>query len=471
MKLRIPIARLGKWHHPVYGVVKFDEQDFSDIQANFKKNIRGYEPYLRYGHNEKGPGIHDGERALGFLEDLKKEGDVLWGVFNPTNEKVIEEVKNKEYKYASAEIVRNAKDKETGEPITIFLKGQSLTNAPFIPNLPSNEIISNHANEELFSEKGETIFFFSDLTKDKPMVELSSEVNEQKNSEISFMKRFFQKFLALADQMEAMDTEEKATPQVAIFVEQKEEQQEMQNKDAQIQELTDKLSALEAQVSQLLADKKMPEKQKKEEMCEDCEKPMSECGCEEYSEATPAVETPAQQVAKEPPAKEEEKEVVTEEEVPAVEEVAQQAAVEAAQEEDPAVVALKEKLAAMEAELQQVRASQEEAAKAEAEKAFARLLSDRVVKAVSAGVYPEKANMAANLVKALRTQAQQSETVMLSDGESPVDLTEAVFSLLSEGQIDFDQAGAEVQTMSTQELSENPYRDRIEALRSRNSKK
>ena len=148
--LKIPIAKIGKWFHKNYGTVEFTQEDFDHIVGNFRANARGYEPYLRYGHNKKGAGIFSGEPAIGFLKEMQQLGDVLWGTFEPTTDEVVDEIRSGQYRYASAEVVRNATDKSTGKPLRIFLKGHTLTNEPFIPDLPRNGL----ADTQYLSEDG-----------------------------------------------------------------------------------------------------------------------------------------------------------------------------------------------------------------------------------------------------------------------------------------------------------------------------
>lgn len=153
--LRIPIARLGRWFHPVYKnrkgepVVEFTQEDFDSMKQAFLSDDRGYEPYLTYGHVKQ---IFDKTTADGFpveahLKKLEQVDDVLYGEFEPNNEEVVDQIASGKYRYASGEFVWGAPSKETNDKIKVFLKGVALTNTPFVPKLPRNTV--KHVSESL----------------------------------------------------------------------------------------------------------------------------------------------------------------------------------------------------------------------------------------------------------------------------------------------------------------------------------
>jgi hypothetical protein len=145
--VRIPVARLGTFVHKRYGIVHFSDSDFADMVRNFEENECGFTPYLRYGHAAH-PEAVDGEPKIANLLRLEKEGDVLYGVYDPIAgcEKVVQEVKNGEYEFSSAELTRHAISKRDGRPIGTLLTAHALTNAPFVPDLPRNQALSEGAD-------------------------------------------------------------------------------------------------------------------------------------------------------------------------------------------------------------------------------------------------------------------------------------------------------------------------------------
>jgi len=148
--LKIPIARLGAWEHPAYDYVWFTQKDFDDIRRNFEKNEWGFEPYLRYGH-ARYAGAADGEPATAFLSKIEQENDILFGIFKTVDPTVVNEIRDGKYRYASAELTRNAPGKKLGQGrIGTVLTAVSLTNAPFVPDLPRNQVLSNNVSDEQF---------------------------------------------------------------------------------------------------------------------------------------------------------------------------------------------------------------------------------------------------------------------------------------------------------------------------------
>lgn len=155
--IKLPVAKVGSFFDEAHGVISFKPSDLDALERNFRKKMRGYEPYARYGHSEKGAGIWDGERAQGHMVEAVREGDILFGLFEPTNDDVVGEVDRQEYRYASPEIIRGARSRETNEPVGLVLKGVALTNSPNIPNLPRNTIVEVDSLEWLLSDDADVI--------------------------------------------------------------------------------------------------------------------------------------------------------------------------------------------------------------------------------------------------------------------------------------------------------------------------
>lgn len=130
--LKIPIAFTGEWDHPDYGKVKFTKEDLATLTRNWSDARAGYEPPLFKGHPMH-KDVLEGEASEGWPELVYTEGNVLYGEYSPTDSKLIEEVRSKRFRYASAEIIPNAVDKTTGEEMGPLLVGVALTNRPFLP--------------------------------------------------------------------------------------------------------------------------------------------------------------------------------------------------------------------------------------------------------------------------------------------------------------------------------------------------
>lgn len=147
--LRVPVARMGTWYHPRYGVVSFSQQDFDDMIQNFSNDELGFPPYLRYGHDAGRAGVVDDDPKRGDVVALAQEGPILFSYVTPYDENVVEDVRTKRMQFASAELFRGAESKKDGAQIGTLLKAVSLTNAPFVPNLPAAEVLSHAAGDEL----------------------------------------------------------------------------------------------------------------------------------------------------------------------------------------------------------------------------------------------------------------------------------------------------------------------------------
>jgi hypothetical protein len=131
-KVKIPIAKIGNWKHPVYGDLSYSEETLRELQANVEKGAAGFEPPLFIGHPRDTEG---GAAAEGYLEKTERVGEVLYGVWS-VNSKVYRDIEDGKYRYSSSEFITKFKDKKTGNSIGIVLVGMALTNRPFIPNLP-----------------------------------------------------------------------------------------------------------------------------------------------------------------------------------------------------------------------------------------------------------------------------------------------------------------------------------------------
>lgn len=143
-KFKVPVARLGSWPHPVYKQVVFDQEDFDQIQENFKDNVLGFEPPLFLGHPSDST-TQEGAPAEAFLLELVQEDNVLFGIYEVTDEETYVDVKKGKFRYASAEIIRDHVSKRDGKNVGTVLFGHALTNRPFIPDLPRVEAFSEGA--------------------------------------------------------------------------------------------------------------------------------------------------------------------------------------------------------------------------------------------------------------------------------------------------------------------------------------
>jgi len=129
--LKIPVAKVGAWKHPVYEEVKYSLEDLETIVRNFESNELGFEPPLYFGHSRG----EDGTPAQGYLWKLEIEEEVLYGYWE-VNKEAYRAVEDGLYRYSSSELVLNLTSKKDGKRVGKTVVGMALTNIPFVPNLP-----------------------------------------------------------------------------------------------------------------------------------------------------------------------------------------------------------------------------------------------------------------------------------------------------------------------------------------------
>ena len=129
--LKVPLAEVGKWFHKKWNTINFTSEYFEKAISNYKNNVLKHNPYLTYGHLKE-PYSVDSERRRGELVDLVFEDKYLFGIFDATEE-AYTFVKDREYLYASAEIIPEFIDKDTGKNVGPVILRAALTNSPFLP--------------------------------------------------------------------------------------------------------------------------------------------------------------------------------------------------------------------------------------------------------------------------------------------------------------------------------------------------
>lgn len=141
--LKIPFFRLGQWKHPVYGDLKIDQPIFDQILANFKAKTLGQEPFVRIGHDTPHKQIFGDTEALAWIKNIIQEGDVLVAMAEPVNSEIENLIKEKRYRFASAEYTERGRSKETGKDVGALLSAVALTNEPFLTRLPEATLLAD----------------------------------------------------------------------------------------------------------------------------------------------------------------------------------------------------------------------------------------------------------------------------------------------------------------------------------------
>lgn len=162
--IKVPIAFVWTGQHPEYGEVDFSQDKINQILHNWENLTAGYEPSLKIGHARPGRDRFGDDSSEGWPERIYQEGDTLYGEYRPTDSNLIEEIKAKKWRYASAEVLPNAIDKSTGEPVGALLTGVALTNEPYLP--------MRHREVEVIEK-------FSEADPTDPCFLFSFEINRQ----------------------------------------------------------------------------------------------------------------------------------------------------------------------------------------------------------------------------------------------------------------------------------------------------
>jgi hypothetical protein len=247
-KAKIPILLKGNWHVPGYGPLLVTDSYIDKVIENFNSNVLGFKPYATLGHltDSPDPESVDGERKRGDLQEIIKEGDVVYGLYD-INSETYNLIKNGDYQYSSPEIQDNFRDKRTGEVIGPTLLRTALTNAPFMPfndhkivtlsqgsNQHSNSIcikLSTNILSETIEETSEEIV----ESKEEP-VDNTSELNNTQEQSIQMST---QNEVQIPTAPVAVETSKSTVDLEALILKSQEAQQALAD---QLSEITSKFS-------------------------------------------------------------------------------------------------------------------------------------------------------------------------------------------------------------------------------------
>jgi hypothetical protein len=140
-RLRIPMAVVGEWRHPEYGAVKLTQADLDALKANFARGSIGHRPFVRIGHDAPGKGTFGDAEAVGWVESVEQDGNVLYAVATPAGEGIVQKIRDGAFRYASMEYNRDYRPKQGRDaPVGAAFSAVSLTNKPFLTNLPEVQL-------------------------------------------------------------------------------------------------------------------------------------------------------------------------------------------------------------------------------------------------------------------------------------------------------------------------------------------
>lgn len=219
--LKVPVAKLGKWVHPVYGEINHTPEYLDQLERNYRNNILGYLPTLYLGHSKEG----SEKLSEGYLVKMERDADTLYGIWevNKDTYRMVEDLKVVK---SSAELIPNYIDKSTGEPVGAVLTAMALTGRPFVPNLPNvvaledpqgtgsnwietGEYSVKHNSKHYLSESNTPISEQISNNVDSictTEVDIMSEENKSAAEESTAMEKLSEKILAYEKQLSGLES-------------------------------------------------------------------------------------------------------------------------------------------------------------------------------------------------------------------------------------------------------------------------
>ena len=199
----VQVLRTGVFDHEKYGKFKIDQKVLSDMVANFKSNVRGVDLAIDYFHDSD-------KEAAGWVKDLVLSDDKseLWAEieWTPRAQKKLGE---REIRYFSADFAFEWKNPETGKVYKNVLFGGGLTNRPFIKDMDAIVASENGGIEvdEKLKELQAQVLALTEVVKAQKLAENGDEMEKLKAQ----LKELEEKYSALqAKNQELMDAKKLA---------------------------------------------------------------------------------------------------------------------------------------------------------------------------------------------------------------------------------------------------------------------
>jgi len=129
----VQVLKVGKYQHPLYGSFEISSKVLKQFKENFDRKVRKIDLVFNYEHGESKA---HGTKAAGWIKNLsiKNNDTELWAEPDWT-QSGLQHVKEKEYRYTSAEFLPKYKDAESGKVFDWVLIGAALTNKPFVKGM------------------------------------------------------------------------------------------------------------------------------------------------------------------------------------------------------------------------------------------------------------------------------------------------------------------------------------------------
>lgn len=145
----IQLMKVGKWDHPIYGMIEVTQEQLERFVRNFNDEVRKAIP-IDVEHK-----IDEG--AVGWFKEIYHDNEVLYGVVEWTAEG-INLIQSKKYRFFSAEVADVWEDPATGNEYRDVITGGALTNRPFFQELDeiilSEKIVTKKFTNKTVKKKG-----------------------------------------------------------------------------------------------------------------------------------------------------------------------------------------------------------------------------------------------------------------------------------------------------------------------------
>lgn len=143
---------LGKFKHPLHGMIEFTAERVQRFASNVLNRVRGIDLAIDYGHNSGG-------EAAGWIQAAEARDNGLWLLVEWTKE-AAERIRNREFRYFSPEFADEWADAK-GNKFKDVLFGGGLTNRPFLKDLVP--VVMSELEEEDVDNKEENMDFMERL--------------------------------------------------------------------------------------------------------------------------------------------------------------------------------------------------------------------------------------------------------------------------------------------------------------------
>jgi len=248
----IEIIRVGNWKES-YKNFEITIETLNDFVSNFEKNTlkqREKELQLNFSHK-------NGERAAGWITSLKVEdGRLLASVrWTPAG---AEAIKNKEFKYISAEFSFLYEDDETGEETKNVLLGAGLTNIPFVSDLETIKLAKDSVAD---NHERQIFHFLNPMEKFQKFLESFAE-KKLSQAEFSQIQGAFL-MLSDEDQKETKDSVDDLEKKIEeeTPTEKEEEKEELSkttlDQDLRLSEAEKQLSAAHSEIDKMKSQQRL----------------------------------------------------------------------------------------------------------------------------------------------------------------------------------------------------------------------